>query len=230
MTLYQVMQQNLNEGMVGLHPSIQSLAQNLGITKQFNYDDFLATLGCFCDFTASKEGKSIQVEIHGIDKQPLPDFHKTTWGDYSKLKCRVEERECAGVYIIYSKEHDTIYVGSTLCLKSRYSYWKCMSAKGSQLAGARVFRCEDSLMMPLLIANGEDCTEEKLRLFEKYMINFAKFTKGEYCVNDTVLETEEVNDFGAIGEVNWDVLKLLTDKHVSVIEGQENQHSTRAVA
>lgn len=218
MTLYQSMQQNLNEGMIGVHPSIQSLAQKLRITKQFNYDDFLATLGCFCDFTVSKDRKAIRVEIHEIDDQPMPDFHSTVRGDYSKLKCEVEDRERACVYIIYSKEHDMIYVGSTLCLKSRYSYWKCVSAKGSQEAGARVFRFEDSLMMPLLIANGEDCTEEKLRLFEKCMINFAKFTKGEYCVNDTVLETEEANDFGAIGEVNWDVLKLLTDKHVSVID------------
>ena len=114
-----------------------------------------------------------------------------------------------------------VYVGSTLCLKSRYSYWKCVSAKGSQEAGARVFRLEDSMMMPLLIANSEDCTEENLRLFEKCMINFAKFTKGEYCVNDTVYDTDMVNNFGVIGELDWNVLKLLTNKHVSVIESQK---------
>ena len=221
MTLYQAMQQNLNEGMIGVHPTIQSLAKELGITKQFNYDDFLATLGCFCDFTASKEGKAVRVEIHEIDEQPLADFHNTIRGDYSKLKCKVEERERASVYIIYSKEHDMVYVGSTLCLKSRYSYWKCVSAKGSQEAGARVFRLEDSMMMPLLIANSEECTEENLRLFEKCMINFAKFTKGEYCVNDTVYDTDMVNNFGVIGELDWNVLKLLTNKHVSVIESQK---------
>ena len=175
MTLYQAMQQNLNEGMIGVHPTIQSLAKELGITKQFNYDDFLATLGCFCDFTASKEGKAVRVEIHEIDEQPLADFHNTIRGDYSKLKCKVEERERASVYIIYSKEHDMVYVGSTLCLKSRYSYWKCVSAKGSQEAGARVFRLEDSMMMPLLIANSEDiCNFLRLSTDKKNMRKLKK--------------------------------------------------------
>lgn len=171
MTLCNTMKANINNIKVGTYPSIQALARAFNIEQQFSYPHFKNILSCLCDFTSVKEGNAERVEIIEIYNEPKSELLSYTRGDTSKLKCHPNHRKARCVYVIYSKENDLAYIGSTCSLINRFSYWKCVSKQGSKEAGAEVFRKHDSIMIPLFVA-WNHCTLDQLRIIEKSMIQF----------------------------------------------------------
>lgn len=202
MKLYNAVTENINKLEVKIYASIKEVARILGVEGYSQYGHLKATLDCFCDYRLIGNTNKKKVDILEIYEKPYPNFHHH--GDYSKLKCTEEEREHGGVYLIYSQEHGKYYSGSTYCLKKRFAYWKSAAKNGSKENGATALSFEDSIMIPLFIAN-ENCTREQLYNVESNMIDYLKVTKREKCLNKQMFNKIQQSVEG-IGVINWDLL------------------------